>query len=280
MSPTGRDWNAEWMRLSDQRRTFHDASYWDRRAAEYSGGRENSPYVAGFIDAMRILPGESVLDVGCGSGTLALPLARAGHAVIAVDFSEGMLEALRRDASEEGLRRVTTVHAGWDDDWDAAGVPAADVAIASRSLDVRDLRAALTKLDSFARHRVCVTLPFDGRLYPDLLAHEAVGRPYKKRGDSGIAVNVLREMGIAPDVRALEHPSVNQYESPDGALASLRRLIAPADEREDLALRRYVAEHLAETTGDDGRLVWTLTPAIVVRWAFLAWEKPPRPDRG
>jgi SAM-dependent methyltransferase len=269
-----KDWNAEWMRLSDRREVAHDAAFWDRRARDFRGGDEASPYVAGFIAYMRMRPGESVLDVGCGSGALALPLARAGHHVVAVDFSAGMLDVLRRRASADGLRNVKTIHAGWDDDWHAAGVGDADVVIASRSLDVRDLRAALQKLDAFARRRVCLTLPAEGLLYPQLLAHEAVGRPYTTRGDQDTAVNVLRQMGIEAESRALEHASASRYESLEAALESLRRVVAPADGREERALERYVAEHLVATIHDDGRRMWKLEPEITVRWVFLAWDKP------
>lgn len=267
------DWNAEWMRLSDQRDVIHDAAFWDRRARDFTGGDEASPYVAGFIAGMLMRPGESVLDVGCGSGALALPLARAGHAVVAVDFSEGMLDVLRRRASEDGLRNVQTVRAGWDDDWLAAGVAVADVAIASRSLDVRDLRAAFQKLGAFARRRVCVTLPADGLFYGQLLAHRALGRPCTTRGDQVAAVNVLRQMGIEAEVRVLEHENAGRYESPEAALESMRRVVAPADGREERALERYVAEHLVVTTGADGRPAWKQEPAITVRWAFLAWDR-------
>jgi len=274
VSQDDKDWNAEWMRLSDRRGVVHDAAFWDRRARDSRGGEEDSPYVAGFVAHMRLRPGESVLDVGCGAGALALPLARSAHEVVALDFSAGMLDVLRRRASAAGLRNVTTIHAGWDEDWRAAGVTVADVVIASRSLDVRDLRAALQKLDAFARRRVCITLPADGLLYPQLLAHEAVGRPCVRRGDGDTAVNVLRQMGIEPEVASLEHASAGRYKSPEAALESLRRMIAPAGEREEQALERYVAGHLAETTGADGRRVWKQEPEIAVRWTFLAWDKP------
>jgi hypothetical protein len=164
------------------------------------------------------------------------------------------------------------VAAGWEDDWAAASVEPADVAVASRSLDVRDLRAALRKLESFARRRVCITVPADGLLYPGLLAHEAVGRPLRRRGDAALALSVLAGMGIRAEVSYLEHARVRQYESPGAALESLHRMIAPQDEREGRALERYVAEHIVQTVDAGGRRVWTQSPAIAVRWAFIAWD--------
>ncbi len=279
MPKEDKDWNSEWMRLSDRHEVPHDAAFWDRRARDFRGGDEDSPYVSGFMAYMCLRPGESVLDVGCGSGALALPLARAGHDVVGLDFSAGMLQVLRRRASEGGLRNVKTVQAGWEDDWRAAGVGPADVVVASRSLDVRDLRAALQKLDAFARRRVCITLPADGLFYPQLLAHAAVGRPTARRGDRPMAVNVLLQMGIEAEVRSLEHASASRYESREAALESLRRVVAPADENEMSALERYVAEHLVETTGAGGRREWKLEPEVTVPWAFLAWDKPAAENR-
>ncbi|HWP59163.1 MAG TPA: bifunctional 2-polyprenyl-6-hydroxyphenol methylase/3-demethylubiquinol 3-O-methyltransferase UbiG [Candidatus Acidoferrales bacterium] len=42
-----------------------------------------------------------VLDLGCGAGFLAIPLARAGYEVKGVDLSEGALAVARRRASPE-----------------------------------------------------------------------------------------------------------------------------------------------------------------------------------
>jgi len=57
-------------------------------------------------------PGETVLEIGCGTGTETLSLARHGVSVIASDVSSKMLRVLSRKASESGLEdRVRTVHA-------------------------------------------------------------------------------------------------------------------------------------------------------------------------
>jgi ubiquinone/menaquinone biosynthesis C-methylase UbiE len=50
-----------------------------------------------------LVPGDAVLDLGCGPGNLAIPLARAGMNVTAMDPESQMLEAARDAAGEERL---------------------------------------------------------------------------------------------------------------------------------------------------------------------------------
>ena len=45
--------------------------------------------------------GGAVLELCCGTGRVVIPLARQGHAVHAVDISEGMLQRLRERLSHE-----------------------------------------------------------------------------------------------------------------------------------------------------------------------------------
>ena len=133
------DWNDEWMRLQRSRRRADLPSWWDERAKHFRP-RETAPYAREFIRLMELEPGASVLDMGCGGGSLAIPLARAGHPVIAADFSPAMLNAVREGIAHYGLHGLLQARElAWADDWEAAGVmpKSVDAAIASRSFLLR-----------------------------------------------------------------------------------------------------------------------------------------------
>jgi 2-polyprenyl-6-hydroxyphenyl methylase/3-demethylubiquinone-9 3-methyltransferase len=53
--------------------------------------------------ARRPLEGKSALDVGCGAGLLAEPLARMGAAVTAIDAAPELIDAARAHATAQGL---------------------------------------------------------------------------------------------------------------------------------------------------------------------------------
>ena len=48
-------------------------------------------------------PGERILDLGCGTGGHAIPLAARGHHLVGVDRSAEMLDAARRKAAAAGV---------------------------------------------------------------------------------------------------------------------------------------------------------------------------------
>jgi len=47
-----------------------------------------------------------VLDLGCGDGTTAVPLARTGADVTGIDIARNLLEAGNRRAKEAGLTEL------------------------------------------------------------------------------------------------------------------------------------------------------------------------------
>ena len=120
---TTTDWNDEWMQLQKARRHCDDASYWNERAKTFTSKDAPNPYVNAFLERAGIAPGESVFDMGCGSGALAVPLGKAGHAVTAADFSEGMLSLLEGALEKHGVTNVRCEQMRWEDDWEACASP-------------------------------------------------------------------------------------------------------------------------------------------------------------
>jgi ubiquinone/menaquinone biosynthesis C-methylase UbiE len=55
------------------------------------------------VDRLDLVPGQSVLDVGAGSGGAALELAARGMRVTAIDASSLMVDRIRERAHEQGL---------------------------------------------------------------------------------------------------------------------------------------------------------------------------------
>lgn len=64
----------------------------------------------GVVGLLALCPGQSVLDQGCGTGSLALGLARRGIQVWALDQSAEYVAAGARAAAEEGLGGIAWVH--------------------------------------------------------------------------------------------------------------------------------------------------------------------------
>ena len=71
------------------RRVYDAAAPWDVGAPQ--------PALAALLSDHP--PRSPILDVGCGSGDLAIHLAQAGHDVIGVDFVESAIESARRKAA-------------------------------------------------------------------------------------------------------------------------------------------------------------------------------------
>ncbi len=60
-----------------------------------------------IVRSLSIQPPLRVLDLGCGDGTTALPLARAGAHVTGIDIARNLVEAGNRRAAAAGLHLLT-----------------------------------------------------------------------------------------------------------------------------------------------------------------------------
>jgi SAM-dependent methyltransferase len=59
-----------------------------------------------LVRRIGVIPGSTVLELGCGDGTTAVPTARLGADVLGVDIARTLVEAGRRRATAEGLTNL------------------------------------------------------------------------------------------------------------------------------------------------------------------------------
>jgi SAM-dependent methyltransferase len=263
------DWNRIWRETRQQRTCKAKGSQdWDRKAASFARRNRQSPYIDHLLTIINPEPTATVLDVGAGPGTLAIPMARRVRQVTALDFSTRMLEELTVGAAAAGLGNITTVRAAWEDDWSALGLVPHDIAVASRSLAVDDLEAALVKLNHFARQRVYLTDrvgagPFD----PEVFA--AVGRTFESGPDYIITLNLLYSLGIHARVDFIPAEYSACYASRAEAVDSLIWMLEELQPGEAEKFETYLAERLSCQV--DG--TWTVARRHRPLWAVLWWEK-------
>src|SRR5580765_4564274 len=58
------------------------------------------------VNSLAITPSMRVLDLGCGDGTTALPLARLGAEVVGIDIARNLVDAGNKRAAAAGLKRL------------------------------------------------------------------------------------------------------------------------------------------------------------------------------
>lgn len=288
---TTTDWNSEWMALQQARRKADDPSYWNSRSHTFPTSTEPSAYARRFIELADIQPRETVFDMGCGTGALAVPLGLAGHKVVAADFSRGMLDRMSEALKQTEVHTVFPMQLSWEEDWAAKGVRPGmvDVCTASRSIATANLRDSLLRLTDIARRRVCITLTTgssprtDERIMADLGLKDALCPDYL------YAINILAAEGILPQVDFIRSERNDTFDTPEQAAESLRRMIDGAagavvgeQQRQAAYVRLHTwlndnlvpNEHAGSPDGHGGvQKVLRLRNPRVITWAFIAWDK-------
>ena len=189
---------------------------WSKTEAEGFAEKTNPLYPKTVIDLIKPAPHDRVLDVGCGPGTLSIPLARRVESVTALDTSEGMLGVLKSCADAEGLENIMCVKRFWREAEPGVDIGEEyDLVVVSNCINLLgalevpsedgrvrvewDLVDALRRLNRVAR-RVCVTMPVTDFLNEDVAAFRSLGREYHAAPSNIHVYNVIYQLGLRPGV--------------------------------------------------------------------------------
>ena len=175
-----------------------------------------------------------VLDVGGGSGRLALPLATRAKHVTVVEPSEDSVELLNTRAAEAGITNITVINEPWED----VHEPTADIVLCSLVLHhVMDAAPFVTKLQKHAGDRVAIVEMMETPGAVEMPFYERVhgSTPTPLPGLPKV-LELLWALDIFPDVSMISPETAILDTDREGALEHLRRRLSveegtDADER-------------------------------------------------
>ncbi|WP_394325594.1 class I SAM-dependent methyltransferase [Methanosarcina barkeri] len=125
------------------------AAFWNKRSGDYANNiekdnrKKRTDEILDLLEEAGFNPeGSRVLDIGCGPGTLTLPLSKLGAEVTALDISSGMLDRLKDSVKTESLPVDIVECSWWTADIDELGFRNEfDLVIASMTPGVKDIES-------------------------------------------------------------------------------------------------------------------------------------------
>jgi SAM-dependent methyltransferase len=198
------------------------AEYWNRRSQTFHCSWRDSTYAGELMSRMELRPEYSVLDVGCGCGAMAIPLASKVNRVTALDISPVRLEKLLHKAAAGGLTNITTVNQDWNQAAIGKEIQKHDIVLVSRS--VHALFFETLRKINLASNSACYITWRAERLdeFETELA-EAMGKNLPLYPDYSVICEMLCELGIFPGTETFETESQEKYPSLQEALLSMAR---------------------------------------------------------
>lgn len=202
---------------------------------------------------MNFEDGDTVLDIGAGPGTLAVPLAKRGCNVTVVEPSGAMLECMevywQRECGAKTLpiKIIPRTVEELDD-----SIGQFDYVISSFALTVYELRETLLKMHRLAKKEVhifwFVTAPpwgaIDDEVRRVIHPEEPIARVY-----SDLIWRCLYEEGIHANIRVHTQPDNYTYDSVDEAVAYIVEHVSPATAEQEEIVQKIVASKVVEENG-------------------------------
>lgn len=208
---------------------------------------------------------DTVLDVGCGEGSITIPLSKKVKDITAIDSSSKMLEYLQRRCEEKNIDNIKSKLMAIEDiTYDTIGDK--DVVVCSRSLNgIIPIEKVICELNKIANKYVFITLfgPENKKIEKDF--DKELGIKTEDFPDYNYFFNILFNIGIYANVERFDLNNYREYNSIEEAInnGKFRLDLYSNDEKE--MLKDYLKRILQKNSQgkyynvkdkDDWVLIW------------------------
>ena len=206
------------------------------------------------LAALGIPPGSSVLDIGAGPGTLAVPLAGAGCRVTVVEPSKPMVRAMEEYRQYLHVDAEIGVIPAVLEDLDEKSLGRYEYVISSFALSVPDLKDALKKMHEAASKEVHIFWFMNETAWDvtyTSLWQSLHGEKYWAKPKADVIWNCLFQMGIYADIAVYPMKDERGYPDLETAVSEYADRMEARDERQKGIIREYLDSVLVHRENGD-----------------------------
>jgi len=278
------DWNEEWKDFFNIKHASIDIinkqEKWNKRAKRFNESIKDGwnnlgdkDYITQILRKVEASRNDSVLDIGSGPGTLAIPLAKKVKSVTALDVSIEMLNFLKENALKEGLNNIKYINKAWENVDLDKDIKKHDVVIASRSLVPYDLKKELERIDKVAKKAVYLVYPTkNGHSYDKKLC-TFLGKDYnsiQRENFPGFIYiyNLLYQMGVDSNVEIISCKRTLYFRYIDDALSDFEWRIGQFTPKDAEKVKLFLKNELIEEDG-----IFKFKEESKTKWAVIWWKK-------
>ena len=260
------DWDELWTRKMDKK--GDRGKDWSKAAVKYSQRASKDNYTEQLISKMILSKEDTVLDVGCGEGSVTIPLYKEVASVTAIDATDKMLEILDEKIKEQEINNIETIK----DDVNYVTLEKYgnyDIVLASRVVNgIKSPKKVFSNLNEIANKYVFITLfgPNNWKLEKDFF--KFINKEYAGAPSYTILINLLAEMEIYANVVNLDVGPVRTYNTIEEAIDNGKWNLSKFSEDEQELLPEYLESVLDKN--DDGLLT---NPDDKPDWVLIWWKK-------
>ncbi len=226
----------------------------------------NYEYGRKTTEALSEILGENfeVLEIGSGSGTLTIPLARKVKKVVAVESSETAVDYLKKNMKESHVENVKILNINWLEVDKREITHRFDLAVCSHFLwQVKDIENHLKKMEN-ASKRYCAVIQPAGR---DSIVNEMwtkiTGKDYRGQFDPDadyFVYLILRKWERLVNVRIMNYSIERNFEQEVRYIASFIGRYAEVDTHVKEIIEQCISEKGLHKEKHSAVVMWWRSP--------------------